>query len=121
MTKNFVRELTMKVISRHFLYIFRHGYNISTGKNDAKCQPCGITRRFKFAPYELVEAIEKRLIVQLEEETTSSTLKEAAEVIEKLEQLGRVAVHNWIDSETDLVESLRTRSYYIDNYHRFCK
>ena len=122
--KDIAKELTMTVISRHFLYTYgKKGYTYKTVRlptNDGKCQQCGIRRRFKMAPCELVEAIEKRLIAQLEEEGTSSTFQKAGEVLEKLEQLGRVAVHKWIDRETYLYESLRRRTKYIANYDTFC-
>ena len=107
-------EVTIKVISRHFLYLSYYR-RFQLDKNDHKCQPCEIRRRFKIAPEKLVAVIKRRLIAELEtlEEEfkitfkTASALQKGGVVYTQLEQQGRYAIHKWIDSETCLGECLR--------------
>jgi hypothetical protein len=136
--KQLAHEVTQKVISRHFLYCYKAGHNKGcrlnnvTGRNDHKCVECkgiyGLRRRFKDAPYKLVEAIEKRLSEQLEEELhpengsfvcKPTAFVKGGEVYTQLEKLGEDAIHNWMVHEIDVVESRARRRRYIGEYDFF--
>lgn len=110
--KQRAREMATRVIRQHFLEFFqdvryegRWRQYRPTGKNDKKCAQCleeGIRRRFKMAPYNLLELIENKLC----------DLVMSGKFLTELEITAEKAVHRWLDRETfDRLCRYRRRRY----------